>query len=225
LILQESSLHIALKNYYSHEGDLQEVWVDGFLVDVLRGDLVIEIQTRNFSAIKPKLTALLNNHPVLLVYPIAKEKWITRQEGTERLSRRRSPRRGRIEDLFYELIRIPRLLQHPNLTLEVAFIEAEEIRLNDGKGSWRRQGWSIADRRLIEVMGHEQFNTPADFYRLLPEKLDYPFTIRDLAELAGLNQNLARKMAYCLREMDLLHVSGKRGRAQLFEIITPGQPQ
>jgi hypothetical protein len=219
--LQESSLHTALKNLYTHEGDLQEVWLDGYLVDVLRGDQVVEIQTRNFSAIKSKLITLLENHPVLLVHPIAKVKWIVRQAGEEQLSRRRSPRRGRIEDLFYELVRIPELLIHPNLTLEVVFVEAEEIRLNDGKGSWRRQGWSIADRRLLKIAGHAQFYTPADFYKILPEKLANPFTIHDLAKKAGLSQGLARKMAYCLRKMNLIRVIGKRGRAQLYETITP----
>jgi hypothetical protein len=221
--LQESSLHTALKHFYTHKGDLQEVWVDGFLVDVLRGELVIEVQTRNFTTIRPKLNALLDTHPVLLVYPIVKEKWIIRRESSEQVSRRRSPRRGRVEDLFYELIHIPNLLQHPNLTLEVVFICAEEIRLNDGKGSWRRQGWSIADRRLLKVLGQEIFSSSADFYRLLPDGLANPFTVRDLAEHAGLNLNLARKMAYCLEKMEILSVIGKKGRARLFEITPPGQ--
>jgi len=220
--LQESSLHTALKNFYTHEGDLQEVGIDGFLVDVLHGNLIIEIQTRNFTAIRPKLNALLESHPVLLVYPIIKEKWIVRMEGGERRSRRRSPRKGRIEDLFFELIHIPNLLQHPNLNLEVVFIIAEEARLNDGKGSWRRQGWSIADRRLLHVIGQERFNTPSDFYKLIPEKLEAPFTIRDLAKQAEINQNLARRMAYCLQKMDLIQVIGKRGRMRLFNLITPG---
>ena len=189
----------------------------------MRGDLVIEIQTRNFTAIRPKLNILLGNHPVLLVYPIAKVKWIVRQEDGEQVSRRRSPRRGRVEDLFYELIYIPNLLKHPNLTLEVVFIEAEEVRRNDGKGSWRRQGWSIADRRLVQVLGYELFRTPADFYKLLPEKLECPFTNHDLAKQTGLNQSLARRMIYCLQKMNLIEFIGKRGRARLFEIIQRDQ--
>jgi hypothetical protein len=66
--------------------------------------------------------------------------------------RRKSPRRGKLEDLFLELVRIPHLINHPNLTLEVLLIREEEIRHADGKGSWRRRGVSIIDHRLLEII-------------------------------------------------------------------------
>ena len=213
----ESTLHHQLKNYYTHPEDMQEAWVDGYLVDVLQSDRLIEIQTRNFLAIRPKLLALLPNHKVLLVHPIPAEKWIIRQDG-ERQTRRLSPRRGRLEDLFFELIRFPQLMEHPNLTLEIIMIQMEEIRRNDGKGSWRRNGWSIADRKLLNIKRQVQYDSPTDFRGLLPKMLRTPFTVRDLADQSGISINLAQKMAYCLKGMGQLQTEGKKGRAQLYAL-------
>ena len=50
--LNEKSLHAALKLWHAQPEDLIEVLVDGFTVDIVRGDLLIEIQTRNLSTIR-----------------------------------------------------------------------------------------------------------------------------------------------------------------------------
>jgi hypothetical protein len=215
---QETSLHAALKDWYTQADDRQEVPVDGFLIDVVRGDELVEIQTRNFTALKSKLPILLNHHPVRLVHPIAVEKWIVHQEmeGQPPVRRRKSPRRGRLEHLFLELVRIPHLVSHPNLTIEIVLIREEELRRNDGRGSWRRKGWSIVDRRLLEIVDRVELASPADFVVFIPPDLDQPFTVRDLARSLNLPDYLAGKAAYCLRIMGLLELTGKRGRAILY---------
>ena len=53
----EESLHAALKKWYAQPGDAIEVPLEGFHIDLVRGDLLVEIQTRNFFAIKRKLAA------------------------------------------------------------------------------------------------------------------------------------------------------------------------
>lgn len=216
--MQESTLHNQLKNLYTREGGIQEAWVDGYWVDILHGQAVTEIQTGNFSAIKPKLIRLLRDRPILLVHPIIRDKWIIRQDG-DFSARRRSPRRGRIEDLFYELVRFPQLVQDANLTLEVVFVEAEELRRKDGKGSWRRKGWSIVDRRILRLNEQIQFQTPADFRRLLPAELNSTFTVRELSSRLGIPVNLAGKMTYCCYHMGLLQVCGKQGKAQVYRQV------
>ena len=79
--LRETSLHASLKSWWAHPGDLLEAKVDGYVVDLLRGETVIEIQTGHFSAIRPKLHALLACRPVCLVHPIAVERWIVRLDA------------------------------------------------------------------------------------------------------------------------------------------------
>ena len=77
--LRETALHAALKAWYARPGDEWEAPVAGYFVDLRRGDVLIEIQTRNFSAIKRKLARLLDEYTVRLVHPVAQEKYIVRE--------------------------------------------------------------------------------------------------------------------------------------------------
>ena len=215
----ESSLHESLKDWYSVPGDLVEAWVDGYLVDIIRGSRLIEIQTSNFSSIKDKVKDLIRRHQVRIVHPVAEKKWIVRLNADgERVSRRKSPRAGRAEDLFLELVYMPRMTRSSNLSLEVLLVYSEEVLIDDGKGSWRRKYWSVHDRRLLKVVGQTVFEEPSDFLDLLPEGLPAEFTTRDLAESFDLRLNLARKMAYTLRHMGSIETVGKRGRAVLYSV-------
>jgi hypothetical protein len=199
--MQESHLHAAIKNLYTRPGDTQESRVDGYLIDIQQGDLLIEVQTRNFSAIKPKLEILLKNHLVRIVHPIALEKWIIFSPTTDQpaATRRKSPKRGRFVHVFHELARIIPLLAHPNLSIDSLLLREEEIRRTDGKGSWRRKGVSIINHHLVTVVDHKLLLSPDDFRSFLPEQLPQPFTTQDLAKSISIPRPLASKMAYCLR--------------------------
>jgi len=214
----EKSLHDAIKQWIARPDDQLEAEVDGYVIDIVRGDLLIEIQTGNFSALKSKLESLTEHHAVRVVHPISEQKWIVRvaADGETVLSRRRSPKRGRVEELFYELVYMPELLRSPNLSLEVLLIRSEEVLIHDGRGSWRRRGWSIHDRRLLEVVDRVVFSKPSDLLVLLPKALPKQFTVKDLAEALKLRPSNAQKMAYTLRHMGAISVTGKRGRALLY---------
>ena len=190
--------------------------MDGFIIDILRGDLLVEVQTKSFHAIKGKLSSLVKNHEVRLVYPIPERKWIVRiTKSGELVSKRKSPRKGRLVDLFYELVSIPHFIARENFSLEVLMIEEEEIRCNDGKGSWRRRGVSIKDRRLINITDRALFENEVDFLRFLPRDLKRPFTNHSLADLTGVPINLTRKITYCLRKMGAIIRVGKNGRESI----------
>lgn len=223
--LNEKSLHAALKQWYARPDDLIEVAVDEFTVDIVRGDLLIEIQTRNLSAIKRKLITLVERHPVRLVLPIAQDKWIVRESknGRRVLGRRKSPKHGAVELVFQELVSVPQLLAHPNFSIEVVLIQEEEIRRRRDAsnsqralGSWRRKEWITHERRLLQVVGHRLFETPQDMLALIPTTLPELFTTTDLAHATGQPLWLAQKMAYCLRAMGALTTAGKRGRGILY---------
>lgn len=219
-LLNEKPLHASLKAWVAQPGDLFEVAVDGFVIDIVRDDLLLEIQTGNFASIRSKLNKLVRSHRIRLIYPIAQEKWIIklpRADGEKR-TRRKSPKRGRVEDLFWETVRFPQLLTNDSFALEVLLIRQEEVRRYDAKRNWRRRGWGTEERRLLEVVDRRLFAEPADWRALLPERLEAPFTTKDLAEAAGIRVRLAQKMAYCLREMGVIALVGKRERAYLYEI-------
>lgn len=217
--MNEHSLHSEVKNWYSMPGDKIEVEIDGFVVDILRDALLIEIQTRNFSAIKTKLVKLLEDHEVRLVYPIPQLKWIVHvTKSGEKIRKRKSPRKGRVVDLFYELVKMPKLIKKEDFSLEVLMIEEEEYRCNDGKGSWRRRGVSIKDRRLINVNSRILFKNEKDFLRFLPNDLIIPFTNKEFTKLSGVSINLARRITYCLRKMGLITTTGKKGKELIFKV-------
>lgn len=220
--LNEKPLHAALKDWYARPDDEPEVTVDGFIIDLVRGDLLIEIQTGNFSAMKHKMIDLTARHPVRLVYPVAREKWLLKlpKDGSGEPNRRKSPKRGAVEEVFKELVSFPELLTTPNFSLDVLLIQEEEVRSYDGTRAWRRRGWVTEERRLLKVVDQQCFETPADMAALLPSDLDEPFTTADLAGAIGQRRWLAQKMAYCLREMDTIVQVGKQGNAFLYTRAT-----
>lgn len=219
--MQETTLHADLKEIYCLESGRPEIWVDGYLIDVVKNGLLIEIQTRKFGALKKKLDDLLDNHPIRLVHPIAKEKLIVLYNIDGNLIwRRRSPKRGRLEDLFHELVYIAKWVNHPNFSLEVLLTNEEELRVQDGRGSWRRKGVSIQDRRLMEIFERHLFCYPADYRRLLPPTLISPFTNRQLANLLSIPHRLASKMTYTLLQIGILEIDGKEGRAYCFRFTS-----
>lgn len=218
--MQESELHSALKNYYSLPDAAQEVLVDGYWIDVVQGELLIEIQTSNFAAIRNKLSALIDRHPVRLVHPIAQTKWIVQlpANGEVPLYCRKSPRRGILEHVFIELVRIPDLIKHTNFSLEVILTHEEEVRRRDGKGSWRRNGVSIINRRLLKVVERHLFTSPSDLRVFLPRDIETPFTNRQLAGKLTISYNLAARMSYCLKAAGVLDVVGKKDRSILYAL-------
>lgn len=212
-LLRESSLHAAMKSYLARPLDRFEERVGNHVIDIVREDVLVEIQTANFSKLKPKLSALLAMHPIRIVFPVAAEKWIVHvDKAGKELKRRRSPRKGRMEDLLGELTQIIGYVENPNLSVEAILVCAEEIRFDDGKGSWRRKGVSIVDRRLVDVLGRTLFSCPSDYLRFLPAELPELFTNSELSRIAGRNRRDAQTITYCLRRIGMLEVAGKRGR-------------
>lgn len=216
--LNEKPLHAALKSWYAESTDRLEVAIDGFIVDIVRGELLVEIQTRSFSAMKRKLNTLTADHPVRVVYPVARERWLVKlaEDGCTRLSRRKSPKRGRLEHIFEELVSFPQLLANPGFSIDVLLTQEEELRCYDGSRAWRRKGWVTQERRLLQVVGRRLFETPADMGALLPPSLAEPFTTRDVADAIGGPRRLAGRTAYCLRKMGAIAPVGKRGNAILY---------
>ncbi len=215
--LNEKPLHAALKEWYRQEGDLVEEPLEGFVVDLVRDGFLIEIQTRGFSAMRSKFDRLLDSYSMRLVHPIAARKWIVKldEDGAE-VSRRRSPRRGIAADVCQELVSFPSLLSHPNFTLEIALVEEEEIRRPDARKGWRRGGFVIEERRLIDVLETVELGSSPELLGLLPEGLPDPFTTADLARCLGRSRHFAQEVAYCLRVSDAIETAGRGKQGILY---------
>src|SRR4051794_41874011 len=112
--LAEGPLHAALKRLYAEPGDEVESARCGCVVDIARAwGEVVEIQTRGFGRLRPKLDRLLAQHPVLVVHPVAAERRVVRVDarGVVVSARRRPNRDGALAN-FADLVFVPRALEH-----------------------------------------------------------------------------------------------------------------
>jgi len=219
---RERSLHAALKAIYATPGRRVEEAVDGYVVDVVDEAELIEIQTASFASAARKLRSLVAAHRVLLVHPIAVERWLVRVDADGViLGRRRSPRRGVALDLFRDLVAFPELVAHPNFRIELAMIREEEVRGPVPAGArfrYPREWWRL-DRRLLDVIGIVRIDGPADLLSLLPPGLPAQFTSADIATVARRPRTLATRATYCLEKSGAIRNAGRRGRLGLFEAV------
>ena len=212
--LNEGSLHATLKLLYAEPGDEFEVKLDGFVIDIKRDDLLIEIQTSSLGALGRKLDHLLPSHSILLVHPIAVETRLIKPGAKPR----RSPKRGTIYSLFDELVSVPTLLDHPNLQLEVVLASVDKLQINDPTLRRRRGGWRTVDRRLDTVIETRRFNHLADLAELLPSDLPPEFTTADIASQTPVTRSQAQKMAYCFRSCEVFETIDRNKTGYVYRI-------
>jgi len=203
--LNEGSLHAALKERYARPGDELEVPLEGFVVDVRRGDLLIEIQTGSFGAMGAKLDRLLDRHRVLLVHPIALEMYLQRPDRPVR----KSPKKGRIYDVFAELVSIPTLLDHPNFELELVSVSVTLVQKTAARRRRGRAAFRTVDRELREVLNVRRLADRTDLAGFLPDGLPPEFTTADIARRANVPRDTAQKIAFCLRSLAVLVETGR----------------
>lgn len=217
--LNEGALHRQLKEWYRLPGDVLEQKVGGHVIDLVRGELLVEFQTGGFAPLRKKLEVLAQEHRVRLVAPVAASRRIIRlsAEG-EILSSRRSPKKGCLHDVFDRLVSIPALLAHPNFELEVLLTHEEELRVFTPGKAYRRRGWTVAGRTLVRVEGSFPIASCADAAALLPV-LAAEFDTAELAAASSIDRRLAQRMAYCLRALGVIEPVGKRGGAVLYAMV------
>ena len=214
--MREGPLHAAVKAALAQPGDRLEVPVGRFVIDLVRADgELVEVQTAGFGALGKKLDALLDEHRMRIVYPVAAERRIVRvDEHGEVLAVRRSPKRATAVEVFDKLVAFPSLLTHPNLTIEVLLLREDHIRRPQPvttRGRTRDPG----ERRMVEVLDRVALRTSQDIVAALPALPVEPFSTRELAALLGCGTLLAQRTLYCLRTIGIVEPAGKRGRTPL----------
>jgi hypothetical protein len=215
-VMREGPLHAALKEVLSAPGDRFEVPVGRFVIDLVRRDgELVEVQTGAFGPLGKKLDALLDDHRIRIVHPVASERRIVRvDEHGEVLSARRSPKRAGAVEVFDKLVAFPSLLTHPNLTVEVLLLREDHIRGPEPTRA-RRRTRDPGERRLVEVLDRVPLRTAGDVLATLPALPAEPFSTREFASLARCSVLLAQRTLYCLRMIGIVEPAGKRGRTPL----------
>ena len=219
-------MHRSLKFQYRGNGGTTETTIEtlvgDFVCDAKSGEgEIIEVQIGSFGPLKKKIKNLTQTGNVRIIHPIIVQKQIELfDENGLLLHRRKSPRKGNAWDLFKALLYAPELPLLKNLAIELAFVDIVEKRLDDGKGSWRRKGVSIADRHLSAWRHTVVLKKPKDYNQFVPFLTNEEFTVRDMALKANIKTALARKTLYVLVKMGLLECIGKQGKAHVYRRST-----
>lgn len=225
----ETSLHRDLKALYAREGAQTEVKLGAYRIDVVCGKQLVEIQHGSLSAIRDKVRHLLADHRVLIVKPIVAQKRLVKQSarGGRIIGQRMSPKRGRLLDLFDELVYFTRVFPHERLVLEVPLVEIEEWRYpgHGRRRRWRASDHEVEDQKLIAVQEVHRLRTAADLGRLVrgPRPLPDPFHTGQLAAALGVQRWFAQRIAYCLRKTGTVEEVGKQGNARLYQFAKDGK--
>ena len=75
----------------------------------------------------------------------------------------------------------PACCPSPALEIDIVLVEIDELRVHAPDGPWRRRGWTVVERRLIEVLTTVPIRSLTDLASLLPPELPDPFTTAELA--------------------------------------------
>jgi hypothetical protein len=218
----ETSLHRQLKQVYAEEATEAQIEqpLGNYRIDVVRNGELIEIQHGSLAAIRTKITELLKTYRVRVVKPIVARKRLIKQtrRGGKVLSRRLSPKKGTILDLFHELIYFRRVFPHENLALEAPLVEVEEWRF-PGHGRRRRHrkdDQQVEDQKLVQINEVYDFRSAEDLLQLIPADLPAVFDTAQLAEGLEIDRSVAQRVAYCLRHIGAFEDVGKRGNTRLY---------
>jgi hypothetical protein len=217
---RESGLHRTLKFRYTGAGGETETPVGSYVADGISGQgEIIEVQTGSFGPLKEKVRELARRSRVRIIHPIIITKYIDvfDQDGNKQY-RRKSPRRGAEWDLFKALLYAPELALTPGLSIELALVDVLETRIQDGRGSWRRRGLSIAGREAAAWHGTISLDSPEDYRRFIPFSPEETFTAADLTQKARIPRPLAGKTLYVLTKMGIVKRIGKKGNAWVYVV-------
>ncbi|MDR0558269.1 MAG: hypothetical protein LBG43_10490 [Treponema sp.] len=230
---RESALHHALKIQYAgvdgkteaavkcggREGGVRTYICDG----VTGAGEIIEVQTGSFAPLKEKMQALSREYRVRVIHPIVLRKHIElyKEDGAV-VRARKSPAAGGKWDVFKALVHGWEIAALDNVCIELAFVDIAETRIDDGRGSWRRKGVSIADKRLLAFRASIALRKKADYLQFAPFAPEERWTAADLARSAKIRLPLAQKTVFVLTKLNVIARIGKKGVAWVYSHFQSG---
>ena len=221
--LGEKTLHSILKHYFEENEKNHEIKISSFFADIKNDNGITEIQTRNFDKLRKKLQCFLENETVTLLFPVADIKWllwIDMQTG-EVTKKRKSPKRGKIYDIFSELYKIKQYLDNPSLKLCIVMLELYEYRYLNGWSKDKKKGSRRCDRIPVDLLSQVQINNINDYHIFLPENLKFPFTSKDYKKATGLSMRNAQTALNILNFLKIVRRTAKQGNLFLYDRETP----
>lgn len=219
--LSEKLLHRMLKFYIESDQNKHEIPVLGSVADILRDGEIVEIQTRSFEKLVPKLKRFLPEYRVTVVHPLIDSLYISyidKGGSGELLKRRKSPKSDSVNRAACELYKIAEFIDHPNLNIRLLFLEFEDFRYKTDKKSWQKPSKNTVERVPLSVVRQITLTSKDDYRVFLPSSLTGTFFAKDLERITGLDSRRAHNTITLLSSLGLIERRGQVGRSYVYEI-------
>lgn len=224
-IQKEKILHKTLKYYLCSDETKHEIKIkksnSGILyADVYDNEMIYEIQTRGFDKLRNKLSEFLIEHKVTIVHAIAHKKNIYKVFETGEIEGpTKSPKTGKVFEVFKELYKIKSYLNNPNLSLKIFLIDMDEYRYVVEKKHARSSGY-VREKQIPKSIYHiYDFKGKNDYIKLLEDlNLEENFTSLDLKKNAKINKTLSTVTLNILTHLEVVERIGKKGNNYIYKI-------
>ncbi|MBE6547920.1 MAG: hypothetical protein E7667_03450 [Ruminococcaceae bacterium] len=232
--LGEKQMHSALKYFICPDETCHEVKIQNsplyiqkeentknrkYVADILNGDTIYEIQTGGFAPLEEKIKWILDNtsYRVVVIHPIAQTKWVSKIDENGNISpRRKSSRKGRLENIAGELYFFRHFLSSPRFSLMVVMMEAEQY-VKTKKQSRRAKKYELIP---ISLLGVYLFKNAADYSYFIPDSLPDTFTVKQYSEHTKIKGIDAYSITRTLCGLGLLSEGETCGRARTYQKIS-----
>ena len=221
--LSEKSIHRTLKEFIESDSEKQEVAVGRYIADICYTNRkeIIEIQTKSFKNLVPKLEYYLRNgYTVKIVYPLILNKeihWIDK-ESNEVVEIRKSSKKGRIQDIFRELYWVYKYIIENSVELEIYGLNAVETKYLDGYGASQKKRATKIDKEPTEIIGYTPIRNKEDFIKFIPEALrNKEFTSNEYKKAVKSNDKYLSSGLKILREIGIIKIVDKRGNSFVYK--------
>ena len=220
--LGEKKLHRTMKYYFEPDESFHEIEFLGSVADIKNEEGIIEIQTRSFNKLVPKLERFLPDNNVTVIYPIIEEKTICRinTDTGESLPPKKSPKKGKASDALAEIAQIRRFIPSDNLRIKLVFVDAVETRMLNGTRRVGRRKTQKIDCIPTAINSIIELYMPRDFLSLIPDNLPEKFTAAEFEKTTQLRRIKSHNSLMLLTELGVVTREKCGGRAYIYMINT-----
>ncbi|MBP9996924.1 MAG: hypothetical protein KBT19_06565 [Lachnospiraceae bacterium] len=234
--LSEKTIHAVVKNYYEPNEDCQEIPIEGKCADIYiqsKAGLecrdedgtygkIYEIQTREWSRLKPKLDIFLKDYDVTVVLPIPDHKkiiWIDPLTG-ELNESGRNIKYGNDYTGFKEMYAVRDYVNHPHFHIILLYMDMLEYKLLTGRSKDRKKYGAVRyDRIPLDLTNEIVLSNPKDYMMFVPMDLPEKFTSAIFAKAAKIRKSDVGRVIGLLRITGVIErLDEKDGRSYLYRV-------
>ena len=208
---QEKYIHQFIKYLICDDSACHEVKIGRHIVDVKIDNHIYEIQTTAFAKLQNKVSSLLNDFDVTIVYPVLVEKILYKEksDGTV-VGPRKSPKPDTVYKLFSELYQIQELLDHPKLSFKLILLSVnyyQKERLN----RYHQIRYSRIDSRVNQILDIIDINRKNELSKLFTINDEFDRKIFEKAsKLSGRKASAALVTLKNLGIINVIRLEGKK---------------